>query len=63
MPLADIRAVCAVEPAEAAEAISTFWQQVTADTAARGRAAALLIDHLSGRAAARPDPNPLSPCG
>ena len=60
MPLADIRAACAVEPAEA---ISTFWQQVTADTAARGRAATLLVDHLSGRAATMPDPNPLSPCG
>jgi PPM family protein phosphatase len=58
MPLADIRAVCALEPAEAAEAISTFWQQVTADTAARGRAAALLVDHLSGRAATMPETNP-----
>ena len=58
MPLADIRGVCDLEPAEAAEAISTYWQQVTVDTAARGRAAALLVDHLSGKATTMPDPNP-----
>ncbi len=58
MPLADIRAVCALEPAEAAEAISTFWEQVTVDTTARGRAAALLVENLSGRATAMPDTNP-----
>ena len=39
MPLVDIGVVCGLEPAEAAVAISTFWQQVTADMAARGRAA------------------------
>jgi PPM family protein phosphatase len=48
----------ALEPAEAAEAISTYWQQVTADTAARGRAAALLVDRLSGRGATMPETNP-----
>jgi PPM family protein phosphatase len=58
MPLADIRVVCGLEPAEAAEAISTFWQQVTADTAARGRTAALLVDHLSGRGTTMPETNP-----
>lgn len=58
MPLADIRVVCGLEPAEAAEAISTFWQQVTADTAARGRAALLLVDHLSGRGTTMPETNP-----
>jgi PPM family protein phosphatase len=57
MPLADIRAVCALEPAAAAAAINTYWQQVTADTAARGRAAALLVDHLSGRGV-MPETNP-----
>ena len=41
MPLVDIGVVCGLEPAEAAVAISTFWQQVTADMAARGRAATL----------------------
>ena len=58
MPLADIRAVCALKPAEAAEAVSIYWQQVSADTAARGRTAALLVDHLFERAASMPDPNP-----
>ncbi|SCG35436.1 MerR family transcriptional regulator [Micromonospora coxensis] len=48
MPLAAIRAVCALEPAAAAEAITAYWQQVTADTAARARLAAFLVDHLSG---------------
>jgi PPM family protein phosphatase len=57
MPLADIRVVCGLEPGEAAEAISTFWQQVTADTAARGRTAALLVDHLSGRGTTMPETN------
>jgi len=58
MPLADIRAVCRLNPAEAAEAISTFWQQVTADTAARGRTAGLLVDHLSRKATTMPGSNP-----
>ena len=58
MPLADIRAVCDLEPAEAAEAINAYWQQVTADTAARGRVATLLVDHLSGRGATMSDTNP-----
>ena len=57
MPLADIRAVCGLEPAEATEAISAFWQQVTADTAARGRVAAFLVDHLSERATTMPETN------
>jgi len=56
MPLADVRAVCALEPAGPAEAISAFWQQVTADTAARARAAALLVNHLSERDATMPEP-------
>ncbi|MEU8183640.1 MerR family transcriptional regulator [Micromonospora sp. NPDC049044] len=47
MPLATIRVVCGLEPAEAAEAIAAYWQQVTADTAARARLATLLVDHLS----------------
>lgn len=47
MPLAKIRAVCGLEPAAAAEAITAYWQQVTADTAARARLATVLVDHLS----------------
>ena len=38
-----------LEPAAAAAAIAAYWQQVKADTAARARLAAFLVDHLSGR--------------
>ncbi|MFG1869489.1 MerR family transcriptional regulator [Micromonospora arborensis] len=47
MPLATIRTVCGLEPAAAAAAITAYWQQVTADTAARARLATVLVDHLS----------------
>ncbi|MET8121652.1 MerR family transcriptional regulator [Micromonospora sp. NPDC005291] len=47
MPLAKIRTVCGLEPAAAAEAITAYWQQVTADTAARARLATFLVEHLS----------------
>ncbi|WP_410811017.1 MerR family transcriptional regulator [Micromonospora sp. 067-2] len=49
MPLAEIRNVCALEPAAAAEAISAYWQRIVTDTAARGRLTAFLLEHLSGR--------------
>ena len=49
MPLAEIRQVCALEPAAAAEAVRGYWQQVTTDNAARASLAALLVEHLSGR--------------
>jgi serine/threonine protein phosphatase PrpC len=58
MPLASIRAVCTLPPAAAAEAISGFWQQVTADTAARARLATLLVDRLSEGNTTMPDLNP-----
>ncbi len=59
MPLADIRTVCGLEPAAGGSRRSArFWQQVTADTAARGRAAALLVGHLSGKGATMPETNP-----
>jgi PPM family protein phosphatase len=48
MPLAEIRSVCALEPPAAAEAINAYWQQVTANTAARARLAGLLVERLSG---------------
>ncbi|MGI5520822.1 MerR family transcriptional regulator [Micromonospora sp. CA-259024] len=48
MPLAMIRTVCGLEPSAAAEAITAYWQQVSADTAARARLATVLVDHLSG---------------
>ncbi|MEU5781682.1 MerR family transcriptional regulator [Micromonospora lupini] len=47
MPLAQIRAVCDLEPAAAAEAVTAYWRQVSVDTAARARLAGLLVDHLS----------------
>ncbi|WCN84652.1 MerR family transcriptional regulator [Micromonospora sp. LH3U1] len=48
MPLAMIRTVCGLEPAAAGAAVTAYWQQVSADTAARGRLATFLVDHLSG---------------
>jgi serine/threonine protein phosphatase PrpC len=47
MPLAQVRVVCGLEPVAAAEAIDAYWQQVSADTAVRGRLAAFLVEHLS----------------
>ncbi|MCM4082521.1 MerR family transcriptional regulator [Paractinoplanes hotanensis] len=49
MPLAEIREVCALPPAEAADAVAGFWQQVSADTAARARLTSALVEHLSGK--------------
>ncbi|PSK65899.1 PP2C-family Ser/Thr phosphatase [Micromonospora sp. MH33] len=49
MPLAEIQAVCGLPPDAAAEAVDAWWRQVSADTAARGRAVALLVDQLTER--------------
>jgi serine/threonine protein phosphatase PrpC len=49
MPLASIREVCALPPAEAAQAVTAYWQQVTAETAERARLATFLVSDLSGR--------------
>ncbi|WNM41838.1 MerR family transcriptional regulator [Micromonospora halotolerans] len=49
MPLAEIRAVCGLPPEAAAEAVDAWWRRVSADTAARGRAVALLVDQLTER--------------
>ena len=49
MPLARIRDVCALPPAEAAAAVTAFWAEIEADTADRGRLATFLVDHLTGR--------------
>ncbi|MGC4869229.1 MerR family transcriptional regulator [Micromonospora sp. DT53] len=57
MPLATIRVVCDLDPAAAAEAITAYWRQVSADTAARARLATLLVDHLSEGGATMSDPN------
>jgi serine/threonine protein phosphatase PrpC len=58
MPLADIRIVCGLEAAAAAEAVSSYWQRVTADTASRARQVAVLVEHLTGRDATMSDTNP-----
>jgi serine/threonine protein phosphatase PrpC len=47
MPLAEIRKVCASDPAGAAEAVRAFWQRTATDNAARARLAGLLVEHLS----------------
>ncbi|GAA2314598.1 MerR family transcriptional regulator [Streptomyces violaceusniger] len=49
MPLADIRAVCELEPEAAAREVRAYWARVEADTAARRDLAAFLVDHLSGK--------------
>ncbi|MGW9172494.1 MerR family transcriptional regulator [Streptomyces decoyicus] len=47
MPLARIREVCELAPAAAAAAVTAYWAQVEADTAARRDLAAFLVDQLS----------------
>ncbi|MGY0003928.1 MerR family transcriptional regulator [Micromonospora sp. I033] len=49
MPLAEIQAVCGLPPDAAATAVDAWWRRVSADTAARGRAVALLVDQLTER--------------
>ncbi|WP_089154760.1 MerR family transcriptional regulator [Micromonospora sp. NBS 11-29] len=49
MPLAEIRTVCGLPPAVAAEALTAWWRRVSADTAARGRTVALLVGQLTER--------------
>ncbi|MFK0137722.1 MerR family transcriptional regulator [Streptomyces murinus] len=48
MPLAEIRAVCALAPGEAAREIGAYWARVEAETAARRDLAAFLVDQLTG---------------
>ncbi|MEV7802342.1 MerR family transcriptional regulator [Microbispora sp. NPDC088329] len=55
MPLARIRQVCDLPAPDAAEEVAAYWRQVTAETEARGRLAAFLVDHLSGRGSAMED--------
>ncbi|MET7965903.1 MerR family transcriptional regulator [Micromonospora sp. NPDC005305] len=49
MPLAEIQHVCGLPPDAAAEAVDAWWRRVSADTKARGRAVALLLDQLTER--------------
>lgn len=48
MPLARIKTVCELEPAEAAGQIGAYWTEAEADLADRRDLAAFLVDHLSG---------------
>ncbi|MEU4553625.1 MerR family transcriptional regulator [Micromonospora violae] len=57
MPLAQIRVVCGLEPTAAAEAVTAYWRQVSADTAVRARLATLLVDRLSEGGATMSDSN------
>jgi serine/threonine protein phosphatase PrpC len=58
MPLADIRAVCGLEPEAAAEAVAAYWRRVAADTADRARLATDLVENLAGRGLTMSDENP-----
>jgi PPM family protein phosphatase len=51
MPLARIRVVCQLAPAQAAQEVAAYWAQVEADTVSRRDLAAFLIASLSGRTA------------
>ncbi|MGW7523833.1 MerR family transcriptional regulator [Streptomyces sp. NPDC054783] len=47
MPLAEIRAVCALDPGDAARTIRAYWARVEAETAVRRDLAAFLVDQLT----------------
>jgi protein phosphatase len=49
LPLAEIKAILALEPAAAARQIALYWEQVEAEHAARRELARYLIDSLSGK--------------
>jgi PPM family protein phosphatase len=49
MPLASIRAISVLPPAQAAAEIASYWRRVEAETEARRELASFLIGYLSGR--------------
>ncbi|ROP38622.1 MerR family transcriptional regulator [Saccharothrix texasensis] len=49
MPLARIRGVCELAPADAAAEVRAYWAQVEADTAARRGLASSLVERLTGK--------------
>ncbi|GAA4093754.1 MerR family transcriptional regulator [Nonomuraea soli] len=49
MPLARIRRVCDLPADEAAQEIASYWEQLQAETASRGRLASFLVDYLTGK--------------
>ncbi|MEV6597961.1 MerR family transcriptional regulator [Actinoplanes sp. NPDC051346] len=56
MPLAEIGAVCDLEPAAAADAVAAYWQRVSVDTAVRAGLADLLVENLSGKGTTMSNP-------
>jgi protein phosphatase len=58
MPLAAIREVSTLPPAQAAEELAAYWDRVESETAARRELAAFLIGYLSGRNTAMNDAKP-----
>nr|WP_078624643.1 MerR family transcriptional regulator [Streptomyces monomycini] len=61
MPLARIRDVCELAAGPAAEAVSAYWAQTEADTAARRELAAFLVDHLKRKDEAMTDMSTTAP--
>jgi serine/threonine protein phosphatase PrpC len=55
MPLARIRVVCDLEPADAAGAVTAYWAQVEADAASRRDLVTFLTGYLSGKDTAMPE--------
>ncbi|MGW3458174.1 MerR family transcriptional regulator [Streptomyces olivaceoviridis] len=53
MPLAEIRAVCALDAADAAREIRAYWARVEAETAVRRDLAAFLVEELTGESRGR----------
>ncbi|MFB6637106.1 MerR family transcriptional regulator [Streptomyces chartreusis] len=55
MPLARIRQVCALQPADAAREIRAYWARVETETAARRDLAEFLVEELSAVSVSRKD--------
>jgi PPM family protein phosphatase len=55
MPLAGIKAVSTLPPAQAAAELAAYWESVETETAARRELATFLIGYLSGRDNAMPE--------
>lgn len=49
MPLARIKVICELDDHQAAQEVAGYWRRVEAETRARGKLAAFLIDYLPGR--------------
>jgi serine/threonine protein phosphatase PrpC len=60
MPLAQIRRVCALDPAAASDAIIAYRHRESAQSAARAGAMDLLVEQLSGRATMTTTHDPLT---